>query len=535
MSIIARFSFPAGRYHATPWGRHVNEGAIEWPPSPWRLLRAFVACGFNRLAWSEVPPTAVALLEKLASRAPSYALPSTGSAHTRHFMPPFKGNTTLVIDTFAIVDREDAALLVRWDCDLLPVEKALLRELVEALPYLGRAESWVDGSLDDDATAQEWIEPGSRTSTETERVDLLAPLAPDALARWRADAVASATASRRQELEAAGKKFTPKEQKNLETSVPSSLIEVLRADTGALQKAGWSLPPGTKWVSYWRPASALNRPRTSKPKHARPPALTAVVYALSSETRSGSTLPPLRDAVRRCDAIHKALVRSTGPSQFAQRDDNHRHPSVFCLSLGTEGKATARPGSWPIDHVLVAAHRENPFDESAIESLRKLKRTFARGVPSLWLTPISEIEGPADFPALRASKTWVSHTPFVPPRHLKRAGKNSLAGQLALELEQRGIGTPESVEVRLDDGNWVPEPDFFGVWKSPSVSKRLDLRWRSFRRNRLGEESQPAGLMNQPALCIRLSFRVEVSGPIAAGACSHFGLGLFLPETAVAR
>ncbi len=26
------FRFTAGRYHATPWGRHVNEGVPEWPP-----------------------------------------------------------------------------------------------------------------------------------------------------------------------------------------------------------------------------------------------------------------------------------------------------------------------------------------------------------------------------------------------------------------------------------------------------------------------------------------------------------------------
>ena len=39
--------FPGGRYHATPWGHHVNEGLIEWPPSPWRLLRALIACGFS--------------------------------------------------------------------------------------------------------------------------------------------------------------------------------------------------------------------------------------------------------------------------------------------------------------------------------------------------------------------------------------------------------------------------------------------------------------------------------------------------------
>lgn len=41
--IAISLTFPAGRYHATPWDRHVNEGAVEWPPSPWRLLRSLVA------------------------------------------------------------------------------------------------------------------------------------------------------------------------------------------------------------------------------------------------------------------------------------------------------------------------------------------------------------------------------------------------------------------------------------------------------------------------------------------------------------
>jgi CRISPR-associated protein Csb2 len=31
------FTFPAGRYHATPWGRHVNEADVAWPPEPWRI------------------------------------------------------------------------------------------------------------------------------------------------------------------------------------------------------------------------------------------------------------------------------------------------------------------------------------------------------------------------------------------------------------------------------------------------------------------------------------------------------------------
>jgi CRISPR-associated protein Csb2 len=40
--------FPLGRYHATPWDRSANEGTTEWPPSPWRLLRALVATWYTR-------------------------------------------------------------------------------------------------------------------------------------------------------------------------------------------------------------------------------------------------------------------------------------------------------------------------------------------------------------------------------------------------------------------------------------------------------------------------------------------------------
>ena len=46
--IAIELTFPAGRWHATPWGRQVNEGAVEWPPSPWRLLRALLAVWYHK-------------------------------------------------------------------------------------------------------------------------------------------------------------------------------------------------------------------------------------------------------------------------------------------------------------------------------------------------------------------------------------------------------------------------------------------------------------------------------------------------------
>src|SRR3984893_16198064 len=87
MSVILKLTFPAGRYHATPWGHHVNEGLVEWPPSPWRLLRALIACGYGTQGWGEMPPAAERLIESLAEKLPHYRLPSASVAHSRHFMP----------------------------------------------------------------------------------------------------------------------------------------------------------------------------------------------------------------------------------------------------------------------------------------------------------------------------------------------------------------------------------------------------------------------------------------------------------------
>jgi len=42
--ITIQLTFPWGRYYAHPWG--INPTRLrepEWPPSPWRLLRALVS------------------------------------------------------------------------------------------------------------------------------------------------------------------------------------------------------------------------------------------------------------------------------------------------------------------------------------------------------------------------------------------------------------------------------------------------------------------------------------------------------------
>lgn len=545
MTVIARFEFPAGRYHATPWGRHVNEGAVEWPPSPWRLMRALMATGFNRLGWSEPPlPDAISLFAKLAATPPAYALPPAGAAHTRHYMPPFKGNTTKVIDTFATLRRVGAPLFVKWDAQLTNEERALLEQLLAAMPYLGRAESWVDATLVDSDPDGAWLVPATKAPLgDFERVDLLSPLSTPHLRTWRDEALTAAV--RRRIAELTPRPLRPTDREKIEAGFPSSVFEVLRADTAVLQSAGWSLPPGTKWLTYWRPADALQREPATRVLPAAPPRITAVLFAVASETRAGRTLPPLKDALRRADRVHQTLVSlSNGAPQLSGAENGvpatgHRHASVFCISSKGLSAAPQKLDRAPIDHLLVCAHRDAPFDATSLRALRALRRTYAAGVSSLWLTAIWEgtAEESRELAWLAESATWISHTPYIAPRHLKRGGKNSLEGQIRADLEQRGVTGLSNVEVDVagsaSPAGWAPASEFFHVWRNPMSERRLSTRWRHFRRERDGK--QRSHIAAQPALGLRLSFTNPVRGPISLGYGCHFGLGLFVAAATESR
>jgi CRISPR-associated protein Csb2 len=142
---VLAFRFPAGRYHATPWGRNVNEADVAWPPEPWRILRALIAVWWrkgNRDRWSE--DQLASLIDTLAEQLPVYRLPNGAvHAHTRHYMPaPVK--TTLVFDAFARFSA-DSEMIVAWpEVTLSEPLFTLAADLALGVGYLGRAESWAD-------------------------------------------------------------------------------------------------------------------------------------------------------------------------------------------------------------------------------------------------------------------------------------------------------------------------------------------------------------------------------------------------------
>lgn len=521
--------FPARRYHATPWGHHVNEGLIEWPPSPWRLLRSLVSVGYTSGVWNGNGPPAVAvsLLEKLASVLPEYSLPPAVGAHSRHYMPVGKlkdgrEDTTLVFDTWARVSGE---LSVIWGVELNRDENVMLAALTERLGYLGRSESWIDARLlEPDETQPEaelCIPSDDPPPPGWEQVSLLAPQAGPDYAEWQKSAVEAATSAISANLN--GKKKPTKKQleKALEP-YPPDLIACLQKDTSWWRKHGWSQPPGSRRVFYRRRVTALE---SGAPKPlsvgVSAPIVEAMLLSMSTQSGNDHALPPITRTLPQAELLHRAMVSHvnrearecpilTGCDEFKKPlQGKHEHAHVLPLDLDGDGH---------LDHVLVWA--SGGLDGYAQNVVRAIRRTYAKKL----VEPLRlALVGLGDLPDLRrlpdkfgenlravlgpeeGARRWVSLTPFVAPRYLKKSGRNTLEGQIAAELASRGLPPPVEVKAPKPGDN----PEF--------------LRHRHFIRKRRKGAAPPADF----GYSLELRFDEPVSGPICLGYGAHFGLGMF--------
>jgi len=524
--------FPGGRYHATPWGHHVNEALVEWPPSPWRLLRALIACGYATQHWGmDVPPTGRRLIEALASVAPTYRVPRASVAHSRHYMPVGvieKGRgqekTTLVFDAWA--DVGDGTLAVRWPCRLDEEATALFATLAASLGYLGRAESWaLAEAIADDAAlpAGEDVVPhvdGDSARLGREQVFLFAPEVPSAYGVWRAQAEAAAL----EPFPLPGGKRAPsaalkKNRERAQAPFPDDIVACLQKDTAWWKQHCWSQPPGSRRLLYWRPAEVLNVgvPATPRPGSSGRP--TAVLLAMTTSSGRTSSLPTLSRVLPQAELIHRSLVSVAGRGQpvdcqeLTGRDGTgrplvgHRHAHVLPLDLDGDGR---------LDHVLIWA--EMGLGPVAQEAVRSLRRTWTKGgsgpiqlalagqgelhdlrsLPAGLAPGVARVLGPS-----HGAREWTSATPFVAPRYPKPRGANSIEGQVVAELMSRGLPAATVAVLPWDDAN------------------------RHFR-HAVRVRRHPAKRPPVDAcVAVRLVFDTPVSGPIALGYGAHFGLGLF--------
>ena len=559
MTVSLAFRFLAGRYHATPFGHHVNEGLIEWPPSPWRLLRAFISVGYTSGVWAGDSPPEVAreLIEKLSSELPCYSLPNAIGAHSRHYMPTAKlekgkRKTTLVFDTWARIEQEDQELGVIWrDVVLEDNELSMLSKLVERLNYLGRSESWIEGRVVENGEATFEIDCFAEKQNEIpgrnwEQVPLLAPERAEEYQVWRASCLEEELAHL--PLPTGKKKPTKKhlkDRKKIEDIYPSDLLDCLQKDTTWLRSQGWSRPPGSRRVFYWRRSDAISisarKISTVAPSEQQ---VQAMLLSLTNASRNDHALPTMTRTLPQAELLHYALVSAgakifghgkvpeelTGQDKMGQPlQGAHIHAHINPLDLDDDGH---------LDHILIWA--TNGFGMKTQAAIRAARKTYTKGGLEplrLALAATGEFHHLArlvdeygrDYgqPIARLTKpasSWQSVTPFVVPRHIKPRGKNTVEGQIRKELGTRGFPDPVSVTIFAPLDRCQPMTPEAGT-----SDQNAPTTWRHFRHFKLARRQGP----QPPLTCgfaIRLEFHKPVSGPIAIGYGSHFGLGLLEGE-----
>ena len=407
MTTVLRVEFPWGRYHATPWGRNVNEGHPEWPPSPWRVLRALFATWKTRCAHLRVEDVEAALSQLAGS--PTLLVPAMKPAHLRHYMPNIghrstgKPDTTITFDPFAVIDPK-LPIFIEWDVDMAPAPRAALAEIAAALPYLGRSESICDATLASRAEHPALVSwrpagPGDRTDTEI-----------------------------------------------LCARQPFELNDLLQSpDT--VRKNGRLIPTGSHLVPYTK----ADPPQDTATPTGWRPAYTAVRLAVHPRPR-----PMIADAVavgellRRAALKHHSLPSETLSGKLPSggyRLDGHQHAHYLSL---TQSQRSGAAG--PIDSLVVWAPGRLGGDElAALAQIRWLRAGRAAShVPDIAVAVAAfgdiaqvapELAGP--------SSLWVSRTPFAPGRHNRKVSwPEHVRAEIQRELSvYRDLPAPASVTV----------------------------------------------------------------------------------------
>lgn len=527
--IAIAFSFLAGRYHATPWGRHVNEGAVEWPPSPWRILRALVATWKRTLpdiAKADVKP----VLEELAAEPPKFELPPASTGHTRHYMPWFKkgpDDRTLVFDTFVAVSR-DEVLLVRWPgASLDDTQRSVLAQILGNLNTLGRSESWCEATLlpDDEAgtpcqdvRGQEAKPLNSGDVPDGHEIVRL--LCPDASSAFQ------------------DHEFTDNSKKKPKrTAPPYDPDWHLCAETLWLHAQCWSDPPGSRWVPYTRPRDCFKiepaaRSRTRSPAQ---PCIQVARYALDSTVLPlvTETLPVAEAARRALMSIHGRITERNGvrgrSRLFSGKNEagdplaGHRHAYYL---------PTDEDGDGRLDHLTIFARDGfGPDERRALDRLRQLntgRRGEERHPLRLLLLGMGARDEYCPGP-LRASAVWVSATPYIATRHARTRGRDRIdlaspqarAAFLVADLREQVLAVLPDLAGSADDVKIEPLLD--------GSAFKVANRWRPIQFKRFRSKPGDDG-GRRLAGAFRLTFRRPVRGPMALGYSSHFGMGLFLPD-----
>lgn len=522
MTLTLEQSFPLGRFHATRWNQSPFEDPYgEWPPSPWRLLRALAARWFQFVRETGQADEALRdrLLDKLARESPAYRLPEATwrGVAIRQYHPlgleeqykykkargaqkqtldySFKQvGTTLVQDHYRAIPPGEPVCWVWERTELSPDETALLHQLLRRVLYFGRAESHCRFRI---VEGQEVV-PNCLLVRATGTGNPV--LAAEPGAALNLDALLAAT-----------------DGDCVRDQGVHRVRDLLRERR---------IPPGTVWLyAQVPPRPAARRPApVGRRRHL--PGVQVLQFAVG-----GRVYPPdahwvklterFRDEVirQRCLQLSGGRTSRYGELAVGEREGLSLIRGIDGAGLRVDGGSTTFFALVPDEEgqpTRLVCWRTSPFLDEEIDTfLAATERPFAweRGSAD-WevrLVPLPfSVPPPANY--WSPGRVWVSVTPFVLPAGRRRVRENGRprAGEspeACLRKLLVRMGLPEPRVERTDhDPGWVT------IHETPGERQR---------------RAAERGTRMRPGHHFRVTFPEPVRGPLCLGHSCHFGLGLF--------
>jgi CRISPR-associated protein Csb2 len=603
MQIVLRQEFPLGRFHATPWRVNpFDDPHGEWPPSPWRLVRAVTARWYQWAREAEREPDLVQLekLQRALCRSTyAFHLPpdSRKGSPLRQYHPTEFGMdppnwrhvaryqratgsapTTNNATTTATQSAKKSTAKARKQEETAEKANKDAKEKLKSLKGVKLFESklqekslveWevtvkdqgadetrkkVEAILGAPAVAWRRVADAGIRSYGTSLVqDNYWCVPPDSPLWWFIDGddwtdelraaleqcISRMTYFGRAEtltrlcIEEPDSEITPNctllEKRAagavpVLSPVPTATREDIERTTDNPDAVRRAVPPGAQWLYAVRPSRPATRERRRVPVH-RPDCHLlqfAIGWNVAPEARAivrltsrfrGAVLQELlqlktggasKTWTRADRDVREAIADMAGKDANGDALKGHRHTEFLAWCEG--GKPT-RLLVWRGSRAFDADEQEAIM----LASARDVSWAAAGSDSAEWkvrLVPLDQAVPPPPGFDGRSAAVWESVTPYVPPRHHLRGGKEreseSIARQIQRELRRRGIAA--QVEV---------EPEGFPAWVSVHVPRREAGR-RVFIGDRRGQ-------------AVRLRFAAPVNGPIRLGHSSSFGLGLFRP------
>ncbi len=475
MMIHIQVDCHTNQYQACAWGNHHSEGVIDWPPAPWRLLRAIVAGSYNAHLPERHLPTLKVLLHRLASVLPSYTLPPVTYIQHRSPRPQVNPKTAKVgpgktlYSAGLMMSSGQNKVHIHWPVALSEAEELVLSLCLSGLTYFGRKEAVASWMLVEEAP-----DPNANPNQDGTRLVSTADPEMGADGLWEA------------------------------------LNLSAHENYGVNRTAVF---PGVRQAAY-----EIEQP---KPKRQPPSGQRHHKITLTVECDPRF---PMKQALKLTNRLHQSLVaRCPAPvftgMEMGQPSTTHDH-TIFQPIAGRTGRY--------VEQIVLSS--QDGYDQNAMATIAAACSKPLEGVAhgrnvQLKLADLGEIS--------ETRMDWESSTPFflsrfpatrrgkprmITERHQKDGAEHQalkylqhlswlgLEGEAAYRDHDNGLALYLDAEVAVV-AHCEPFPQFW-EWEA-------DCR-----------QGKKAGRMGYR---VELHFAESVNGPIILGYASHFGLGAMKP------